>query len=298
MNIINYIGNTPLLKLKNNERDMADVYIKLENFNPGGSIKTRVAARMVENAEEEGLLHKGDTIIEATGGNTGIGLSIIANIRGYNFVAVVPDNYSKKRIRLLKIYGANVLLADAKQGNNAHIELTKKMVEEHTEYIWLNQFENKASLEAHYNGTGREILRQIIPDAFVASVGSAGTFQGIGNRLREENPNIRLYVAQPKGCDLRSGKSIAHQVQGVSIGIKPPLLNYNTIDGYIDVEFNEVRHVLQRTIRIEGILLGISAGQNLVAAYKIAKKLGKGKIVCTVAPDGGESYVDDGIYDK
>lgn len=297
MSILNFIGNTPLMKIQNQSDDLADIYVKLEFFNPGGSIKTRVAARMIENAEREGILHKGSTIIEATGGNTGIGLAIVSNVKGYKFIAVVPDNYSKERIDLLKIYGANVVLADSKQGNDSHIMLVKKMVRNNPEYIWLNQFENKASIEAHYEGTGKEIVNQIIPDAFVASVGSAGTFQGIANCLKFANPKIKLYVAQPKGCDLKNGTSIPHRVQGVSLGIKPPLLDYNMIEGYIDVEFNEIKSMLYKMIRNEGIFLGISAGENIVAAYKIAKELGRGKVVCTIAPDSGNCYINEGIYD-
>lgn len=297
MSILNFIGNTPLLKIEDESNNMADIYVKLEYFNPGGSIKTRVAERMIRNAEQEGKLHKGDIIIEATGGNTGIGLAIAANVKGYKFVAVVPDNYSQERINLLKIYGADVMLSDSKQGNDSHIVLVKRLIEDNPKYIWLNQFENKASIQAHFEGTGKEISNLITPDAFVACVGSAGTFQGIASHLKLVNPNIKLYVAQPKGCDLKNGTSVPHRVQGVSLGIKPPLLDYNMIDNYIDVDFEDVKKKLRELIVNEGLFLGISSGANIVAAYKVAREIGNGKIVCTVAPDNGNSYIDEGVYD-
>lgn len=297
MSILNCIGNTPLLKIGVQSDCMADIYVKLEFFNPGGSIKTRVAERMIRNAEKEGKLHKGDTIIEATGGNTGIGLAIAANVRGYKFIAVVPDNYSQKRIKLLKIYGANVMLSNSKQGNDSHIILVKRLIEDNPQYIWLNQFENEASIQAHFEGTGKEISDFITPDAFVACVGSAGTFQGIASYLKIVNPNIKLYVAQPIGCDLKKGTSVPHLVQGVSLGIKPQLLDYNIIDNYIDIDFEDVKKKLREMLINEGLFLGISAGANIVAAYKVAKELGSGKIVCTIAPDDGNSYIDEGVYD-
>lgn len=297
MSIIDYIGNTPLLRLRNESIDMADVYVKLEYLNPGNSIKTRVAAKMVEFAEKEGFLKKKNTIIEATGGNTGVGLAIVSNVKGYNFTAVVPDSYSRERIRLLKIYGANVILSDSSKGNDSHIKMVEKMVRENSEYIWLNQFENKASIEAHFLGTAKEILDQIIPDAFVTGIGSGGTFQGIAKRLLMTNPNIKLYAAQPTGCNLQKGLAVQHRVQGVSLGIIPPLLDYSIIDGYIDVDFSDTKKVLKKMITEEGLFVGISTGQNIAAAYRIAKNLGKGKIVCTVAPDMGNYYINEGVYE-
>ena len=179
MNVLDYIGKTPLVKLRYLPQGYADVYVKLESANPGGSIKTRVAAKMIENAEKRGLIKPGDTIIEATGGNTGIGLAIACNVKGYKLLAVVPDNYSKERIKKLSIYGAKVLLSDSRMGNDSHIKLVKQLLEEHPEYVWLNQFQNPASIRAHFEGTGPEIYEQIQPDAFVACIGSAGSFQGI-----------------------------------------------------------------------------------------------------------------------
>ena len=220
-------------------------------------------------------------------------MAIAANVKGYKFIAVVPDNYSQKRMNILRVYGAEVITSDSSQGNDSHILLVEKMVREHPEYKWLNQFTNEASVDAHYYGTGPEIVEQIMPDAFVASIGSAGTFQGIASYLKNINSNIKTYVVQPEGCDILNGKAIKHKIQGVSLGIKPPILNYSLIDGYIDIEYAEVRKEIDELVRKEGILLGFSSGQNIVAAKRIARELGVGKKVCTVAPDGGENYVDE-----
>lgn len=293
MNVLDYIGKTPLIKLRHLPHGYADVYVKLESANPGGSIKTRVAAKMIENAEKKRLLSPGDTIIEATGGNTGIGLAIVCNVKGYNLLAVVPDNYSKERIKKLKIYGAEVRLSDSRMGNDSHIKLVQQLLEEHPEYVWLNQFENTASVSAHFEGTGPEIYEQIQPDAFVACIGSAGSFQGIGSFLKKKREDTLLFAVQPKGCDLKKGKAVPHKIQGVSLGIIPPLLDYKIISGYIDVEFEEVRDLLLHLIRKEGLFLGISSGANILGALNVAKKLGQGKIVCTIAPDGGDNYMDE-----
>lgn len=293
MNILQYIGKTPLIKLNMEDNNCADIYVKLEMFNPGGSIKTRVAARMIEKAESMRKIKAGDTIIEATGGNTGVGLAIICNIKGYKLIAVVPDNYSQRRIGILKLYGAKVILSNSKEGNDSHIKLVEKIIKKHPEYYWINQFENTASIDAHYNNTAREIYEIIQPDAFVASVGSAGTFQGIGSYLKAKNPEIKLFAVQPKGCDLRNGKAIRHQIQGVSLGIIPKLLDYSIITDYIDVEFQEIKETIFHLAKKEGIFLGLSSGANILAAMKVSKKMGRGKKVCTVAPDGGENYFDD-----
>lgn len=297
MNLLNYVGNTPLIKLKCLPEKYADVYVKLEAFNPGGSVKTRVAAQMIEDAEKAGRIKSGDTIIEATGGNTGIGLAIVCNIKGYKLLAVVPDNYSEERIRILRLYGAEVLLSESAKGNDSHIQLVEELIEKNPDYVWLNQFKNESSIKAHYCGTGPEIYKEIQPDAFAVCVGSAGTFQGIGSFFRKKNPDIQLYVVQPKGCNLKDGMAIKHKIQGVSLGIKPPLLDYRIITGYLDVEFEKIRKLLLILMKEEGLFLGISSGANILGAIRIAEKLGRGKIVCTVAPDGGNNYLEDLYYD-
>lgn len=293
MNLLSYVGKTPLVKLNCLPEEYADVYVKLESFNPGGSVKTRVAARMIEDAESENRIKPGDTIIEATGGNTGIGLAIVSNIKGYRLLAVVPDNYSEERIKILRMYGAEVLLSDSRKGNDSHIQLVEELIEKNPQYVWLNQFQNESSIKAHYFGTGPEIYKEIEVDAFVACVGSAGTFQGIGSFLKDKNPNVLLYAVQPQGCNLKNGTAIKHKVQGVSLGIKPPLLDYNMITGYLDVEFEDIKNLLLFLAKKEGLFLGLSSGANILGAIRVAENLGKGKIVCTVAPDGGNNYIDE-----
>lgn len=295
MNITNCIGNTPLIKLQNRDTDSADIYVKIEHFNAGNSIKSRVAKQMVEDAIKSGKLKTGMTIIEATGGNTGMGLAIMSTIYNFNFVAVVPDNYSQERIDLLKYYNAQVILADSSLGNDSHIRKTKELQKCNPDWVCLDQFNNVSCINAHYNGTAQEIINEIIPDVFVASVGSGGTFTGISKRLKQVSDNIKCYVAQPIGCDIMNGKAIQHKVQGVSLGIVPPLLDYSLIDGTLEVSFEEIKKELLLLMKHEAMFLGISSGANIVAAKLLARDLGKGKTVCTVAPDGGQYYINE-IY--
>lgn len=294
MNILDYIGNTPLIKLNLwTKQDIADIYVKLESYNPGNSVKTRVAYQMIYEAEKHGKLDRDKILIEATGGNTGMGIAIISLIKGYKFTAIVPDNYSQARIDLLKIHGADVILSDSTLGNDSHISLLKTKLSENSQYFNLDQFKNKASIRAHYYGTANEIIKIIEPDVFVSCVGSGGTFNGIGKRLSEKNKKIKLYVAQPEGCDIYSGKSIPHKIQGVSLGIKPDLMDYSLITDVISVNENEVREMLHMLLKNEALFLGASSGANIVAAYKIARRIGKGKVICTVAPDSGQYYLND-----
>jgi cysteine synthase A len=168
-------------------------------------------------------------------------------------------------------------------------------MEDDTSLVFLDQFTNKASVNVHYNGTAKEILEQIVPDVFVSCVGSSGTFTGISKRLKESFPIIKCYIVQPSGCNIMNGQAIPHKIQGASLGIIPPLLDYSLIDGIIDVEFYEIKEILQSLLKKQGLFLGISAGANILAAYNIARRLGKGKKVCTVAPDGGQYYINE-IY--
>lgn len=295
MDITNFIGNTPLIKLQNNDIDSADIYVKIEHFNAGSSIKSRVAKQMVEDAMKNGVLKTGMTVIEATGGNTGIGLAIMSIIYNFNFVAVVPDNYSQERIDLLRYYNAQVVLADSSLGNDSHIRKARELQKCNPDWVCLDQFSNKSCVDAHYNGTAIEIVNDIVPDAFVACVGSGGTFTGISKRLKQVSDTIKCYVAQPKGCDIMNGKAVQHEVQGVSLGIIPPLLDYSLIDGTIEVSFDEIKKELLLLLKHEALFLGISSGANIVAAKALARDLGKGKNVCTVAPDGGQYYINE-IY--
>ncbi len=293
MNISDYIGLTPLVKLKSTNPNEADVYVKIESANIGGSIKSRVAKRMVEDAIDMGLLTRGMTIIEPTGGNTGIGLAIMAIVHDFHFVAVVPDNYSKERISLLQHYNAEVILSDSGLGNDSHIKLSSELQAQHSDWICLDQFNNHSCIEAHYYGTATEILKQITPDAFVASVGSGGTFTGISRHLKEYNKELKSYVVQPDLCDIFKGVSVPHKIQGTSLGIIPPLLDYSLIDGTIEVKFDEVKQELKSLMTSDALYLGLSSGANILAAKRLAHELGSGKCVCTVAPDGGQYYAKE-----
>ena len=197
MNILNYMGNTPMVKIRNPYGDkFGQIYVKLEEFNPGGSIKARVGLQMVEDAERDGILKKGDTIIEATGGNTGIGLAMAASIKGIKTVLCIPDTYSKEKIETLKYYGAKIVLADHNIGNDCHIVVANKLMKENKDYKNLNQFANPSNPKAHYNGTGLEILKEMNKhvDYFVAAIGSGGTIMGVGNRLKEEIDNVKIEI--------------------------------------------------------------------------------------------------------
>lgn len=294
MNITDFVGKTPLIKLKNNE-EFADIYVKIEHFNAGASIKARVAKQMVEDAIKSGRLKAGMTVIEPTGGNTGIGLAIMSARYGFHFVAVVPDNYSEHRIGLLRRYNAQVILSDSSLGNDSHIRKANELLEQNPDWICLDQFRNISCINAHFYGTAQEILDKIVPDVFVACVGSGGTFTGIGKRLKQKNNALRCYVVQPVGCNILKGSAVPHKIQGVSLGIVPPLLDYSLIDATIDVEFEDVREELLRLMKDEALFLGISSGANILAAKRVAQEIGKGKIVCTIAPDGGQYYTEE-IY--
>lgn len=222
MNILNYMGNTPMVKIRNSYGDkFGQIYVKLEEFDPGGSIKARVGLQMVEDAERDGILKKGDTIIEATGGNTGIGLAMAASIKGIKTVLCIPDTYSKEKIETLKYYGAKIVLADHNIGNDCHIVVANKLMKENKDYKNLNQFANPSNPKAHYNGTGLEILKEMNKhvDYFVAAIGSGGTIMGVGNRLKEEIDNVKIIGVQPKGCDILNNVFVPHKIQAIAVGI-------------------------------------------------------------------------------
>lgn len=290
MNIIDCIGHTPLIKLERRDENSADIYVKLEQFNAGYSVKSRVAKAMVRDAIKNEILKPGDTLIEATGGNTGMGLAIMSTIYNFKFVAVVPDNYSRDRIAMLKSYSAEVILADSKKGNDSHILKARELQKCNPNWVCLDQFSNKSCIDAHYYGTGQEILEKIVPDAFVACVGSGGTFTGVSKCLKQYNSSIKCYVAQPNGCDILKGTAIQHKIQGVSLGIIPPLLDYSLIDGTINVDYIDVKEELLFLLKHEALFLGISSGANIVAARALAREIGNGGCVCTLAPDDGQYY--------
>ncbi|KEJ03928.1 cysteine synthase A [Clostridium botulinum] len=298
---IDLIGNTPMFKLNNmQEENMADVYVKLEKFNPGGSIKDRAALGMIEEAEKMGKIKPGDIIVEPTSGNTGIGLAMVGRLKGYKVIIVMPDSMSIERRNMIKAYGAELVLTEGNKGMTGAIEKAEELARDKKGYFIPQQFSNRANSKKHYETTAVEILKDVDDlDAFVASVGTGGTIAGIGRRLKEFNKNIKVIVVEPYNSPVISGgKAAPHKIQGIGAGFIPGVYEKDVVDDVMTITDEESYEYARRFGAEEGILVGISSGANIAAAIKIAKKLGKGKKVVTVAPDGGEKYISTGLYDK
>ncbi|ACO84666.1 cysteine synthase A [Clostridium botulinum] len=298
---IDLIGNTPMFKLNNmQEENMADVYVKLEKFNPGGSIKDRAALGMIEEAEKMGKIKPGDIIVEPTSGNTGIGLAMVGRLKGYKVIIVMPDSMSIERRNMIKAYGAELVLTEGNKGMTGAIEKAEELARDKKGYFIPQQFSNRANSKKHYETTAVEILKDVEDlDAFVASVGTGGTIAGIGRRLKEFNKNIKVVAVEPYNSPVISGgKAAPHKIQGIGAGFIPDVYEKDVVDDVMTITDEESYEYARRFGAEEGILVGISSGANIAAAIKIAKKLGKGKKVVTVAPDGGEKYISTGLYDK
>lgn len=291
-----YMGNTPLVKVPNIfGENHANVYVKLEEFNPAGSIKSRVANQMIIDAEERGRLKKGMHLLEATGGNTGMGLAFISAIRGYNLTLVIPDNFSKEKIEVLKQYGAQIILSDHKTGVGSHIRLAHKLLKENSEYYHLDQFHNLSNPKAHYIGTGKELLSQLNGNihCFVAGIGSGGTMGGVSKRLKEFDPNITIYGVQPDGCDYINNQTVPHKIEAISVGVESIFFKKSILNGMISVKYSEVIELIGWLAKNQGIFVGLSSGANILAAMKVALKYPKGYNIVTVAPDSGKSYLSN-----
>ncbi|AGT30394.1 cysteine synthase [Geobacillus genomosp. 3] len=293
------IGDTPAVKLNRIvDEDSADVYVKLEFMNPGSSVKDRIALAMIEAAEKEGKLKPGDTIVEPTSGNTGIGLAMVAAAKGYKAVLVMPDTMSLERRNLLRAYGAELVLTPGAQGMRGAIEKAEELVREHG-YFMPQQFKNEANPEIHRLTTGKEIVEQMGDqlDAFVAGIGTGGTITGAGKVLREAYPNIKIYAVEPADSPVLSGgKPGPHKIQGIGAGFVPDILDTDIYDGVITVTTEEAFAAARRAAREEGILGGISSGAAIHAALKVAKELGKGKKVLAIIPSNGERYLSTALY--
>lgn len=295
------IGNTPLLKLNRIvPEDAADVYVKLEFFNPAGSIKDRIALVMIEKAEAEGKLKPGDTIIEPTSGNTGIGLASVAAAKGYHLIIVMPETMSVERRKLMQGYGAELILTPGADGMKGSIAKAQELVDTKG-YFMPMQFENPANPAIHEATTGQEIIdafgKDDLPDAFVAGVGTGGTLSGIGHALKKADPNIKVYALEPAESPLlKEGKAGKHKIQGISAGFIPKTLDQEVYDGIIEVSSDDAIKTGQAVGRLEGFLPGISAGANIYGAIELAKQLGKGKKVVTVSPDGGDRYLSTDLF--
>jgi len=294
-NIVELIGRTPMVRLnKVVPEGGAEILVKLESFNPGGSVKDRIAYNMVRRAEESGKLKKGMTIVEPTSGNTGIGLAMVCAVKGYRLILVMPDTMSVERRNLLASYGAELILTPGIEGMKGALKKVEELLEGHDDYIMLNQFENPANPEIHELTTGQEILDATEGrlDAFVAGVGTGGTISGVGRVLKRSNSNVKVYAVEPETSAVLSGeKPGPHRIQGIGAGFIPDTLDRSVLDGIIKVNDQKAFEMSLRLAREEGILCGISSGANALAAIQVAQQLGKGKRVVTVLPDTGERYL-------
>lgn len=292
------IGGTPLLKLNSLKKEgRADIYVKVEKNNLAGSIKDRIALYMIEDAEKSGKLKKGGTIVEPTSGNTGVALAAIAAAKGYNLILIMPASMSIERAKLAMAYGAKVIRTTEGALQGA-VDKAKELAEEYG-YFLPDQFSNPANIKAHYETTGPEILSEINPDAFIAGVGTGGTVTGTGKKLKEENPNTKVYAIEPAESPLLSGgKAASHKIQGIGGNFIPKNLDFDILDGIVDVKSDDAINMSRKLAKEEGLAVGISSGANVVGAIEIADKLGEGKVVVTVLPDTGERYLSTELYDN
>ncbi|MDV7710573.1 cysteine synthase A [Enterococcus faecium] len=296
------IGKTPIVKLnKIVPEDSADVFVKLEFFNPGGSVKDRIALSMIEKAEHDGLLKPGDTIIEPTSGNTGIGLSMVGVAKGYKVIIVMPETMSIERRLLMKGYGAELILTPGADGISGSIREAERLAKENGYFLPL-QFENEANPLVHEKTTGPEIHQAFGVnglDAFVAGIGTGGTITGAGRELKRVYPKIELIGVEPAESAILEGKEAGpHKIQGIGTDFVPKTLDTSVYDKVLSISGDEAMETAREVGRKEGILVGISSGAAIAAALKVAKELGKGKKVLAVVPDNGERYLSTALYQE
>lgn len=298
-NIVDLIGKTPSVRLNHIvSEDMAEVYVKLEYFNPTGSIKDRAAMQMVKEMALSGKLKKGDTIVEPTSGNTGIGIAMIGAAKGYKVVLTMPDTLSVERRRMLSAYGAELVLTDGTKGMNGAIEKAKELVAEKG-YIMLSQFDNPANPLIHRLTTGQEILEDFANlDAFVAGIGTGGTISGVAEAIKDTMPGVRIIGIEPNNSNvLNGGKAGPHKLQGIGAGFIPENLNRDLVDQVMEISAEEAFEMTRKLAQEEGLFVGISSGAAVEAALRVAKELGKGKRVLVIAPDGGSRYLSiEGLF--
>lgn len=300
-NITDLIGNTPVVRLnKIVPSEAAEVYVKLEMFNPTKSVKDRAAYNMIKMAEEKGLLQPDATIIEPTSGNTGIGLAMVAAAKGYRAILVLPDNATQERINLLKAFGAEVVLTPNEEKMPGAIKKALELKDATPNSFIPQQFENTANPDIHRTTTALEIIEQMNGelDAFVATAGTGGTITGTGETLKEKIPGLYIAVVEPKGSPVLSGGQPGkHMLVGTSPGFIPDILNTNVYDEIIQISDEVAIEMFKKLAREEGIFVGPSAGAAVFAAIEIAKRLGKGKKVLCIAPDTGERYLSMNLFD-
>lgn len=289
------IGNTPIISL--DKIGYENVYVKLEKYNPGGSIKDRIALSMIEGAERRGVLKEGSVLVEATSGNTGIGLAMAGNLKGYKVVIIMPETMSMERRQLVKAFGAELILTEGSKGMNGSIDKLKELLKENENYINLGQFENEDNPKVHYDITGPEIYKEV-PDVnvIIAGIGSGGTISGIGKFLKEKDENIEVVGIEPKSSPLITEKKAGpHKIQGIGANFIPKNYDEKIVDEVITVSDEDAFQVVRLLANKLGVLVGISSGANVFGAMEISKKHPDKKIV-TIAPDGVDKYMSMGIF--
>ena len=305
-NVLDAMGQTPIIRLnKMNDEDSAEVLVKFEGLNVGGSIKTRTAYNMIKAAEKKGLINKDTIIVEPTSGNQGIGLALIGAVKGYKTIIIMPDSVSEERRKLVRHYGAEVILVhDA--GNIGEcidecLQTALRMAKENPNVYVPQQFENEANPKVHKHHTALEIMEQVAGpiDGFCSGIGTGGTITGIGEVLKAQNPDITIWAVEPENAAILAGGNIGTHLQmGIGDGLIPKILNQNIYDDICIISDEEALQTAKDLARLEGLMCGISSGTNVAAALKLAKKLGKGKTVVTVLPDTAERYFSTPLFEN
>ncbi|MBI4640730.1 MAG: cysteine synthase A [Candidatus Tectomicrobia bacterium] len=303
--VLDLVGATPVVRLNRLVRnDDATVWAKLEGYNPAGSVKDRISLNMIEAAEKTGILRRGSTIVEPTSGNTGIGLAMVAAVKGYRLILTMPNVMSSERRAILIAYGAKVILTPGDEGMAGAVRKAEELVAEHPDYFMPQQFKNPANPDIHRRTTAMEILEQVGReiDAFVAGVGTGGTITGVGEVLKKElGEPVKIIGVEPADSPLISGGEVSplyHGIEGIGADFIPDVLNRNILDEVVLVTAEEARRTARRLAREEGLLVGISSGAAAFAALKIAQRLGTGKTVVVILPDRGEKYVSTGLFES
>lgn len=294
-NALELIGNTPMVSLES--IGFENVYVKLEKYNPGGSIKDRIALSMIEGAEKRGILKKGSIIVEATSGNTGIGLAMAGNLKGYEVVIIMPETMSLERRQLVKAFGAELILTEGLKGMNGSIEKLEKLLKENKNYVNLGQFENLDNPKVHYEKTGPEIYKEVPNvDIVIAGIGSGGTISGVGKFLKEKNENLKVVGIEPASSPLITEHYAGpHKIQGIGANFIPKNYDEKIVDEVITVSDEDSFEMVRLLASNLGLLVGISSGANVFGAIELSKKYPDKKIV-TVAPDGVDKYMSMGIF--
>ncbi len=299
--VLDLIGQTPIVRLNHmSDNGAAEVFVKLESFNPAGSIKDRPALFMIEEAERQGKLNQDSIILEATSGNTGIGLAMVAAIKGYPLVIVMPENMSEERKKVLSAYGAQLIFTPAKLGMKGAVEKAEQLAQEEKRYFLVKQFENPANAQSHYLTTAQEILEQCEGrlDALVCGVGSGGTITGIASLLKKSLPQVQIVAVEPYTSAVLSGNVAGpHKIQGIGAGFVPPVLNIDLVDRIYPVKDEAAFETCRLLARKEAILVGISSGATIYAALQIARELGSGHQVLAIAADGMDKYMSTELFD-